>query len=73
MFGIFCSEPVHNGDPIPEFQPIQDDQVHFLDVTNEGPKAGVNPNQEANELWTRIEKIFQKPDTDAAKSKREEL
>lgn len=64
---------MNDGNPIPEFQPIQGDQVHFLDITSDGLKPGVNPNQEAYALWARIEKIFETPETDAIKSTREEL
>lgn len=55
VFKICFSEPTHNGEPTTGFLPIQNDQVNFLDVTNDGLKMGVNVNQRANEFWARIE------------------
>lgn len=52
---INCSDPTHDGNPVDGFLPIQDDRVHFVDVTNDGLKPGINPNQAANEMWTQIE------------------
>lgn len=49
------SEPTHRGDPVGGFLPIQKDRVNFLDVTNEGLKTGVDPNQKFNRFWARIE------------------
>lgn len=69
----FHSEPVHNGDPISEFLPVQSDEVHFVDVTKDGLKSGVNPNQEANDLWARIEQAYQEANEDASRLDHEEL
>lgn len=64
-FDTYFSEPVHKSEPISEFRPIQTDQLHFLDVTHKGLESGVNPNQEANELWARIEQSVQTTDNSA--------
>lgn len=60
----FSSDPVHNGDPIAELKPVQKDQLHFLDVTNDGLKLGVNPDRERYELWAEIDQLFQKVNAD---------
>lgn len=69
----FDSEPTHAKDPVDGFKPIRKDQVHFLDVTNDGLKLGVNPNQKANRLWDEIERQIQQINADARKSGHEEL
>lgn len=52
----FYSDPTHNDDPVAGFYPIQNDKIHFLDITNDGPKPGVNPNEKSYELWANIER-----------------
>lgn len=52
---MFCSSPSYYGDPV-DLAPIQNGQVNFVDVTNDGLRVGVNPNQAANELWARVER-----------------
>lgn len=66
---------MHDGEPILEFRPIQKDQLHFFDVTHSGLEPGVNPNQEAIDLWARIEQLVQTTDKSAfhSISDREEL
>lgn len=70
---MFCSEPTHNNDLVDGCLPIQNDRVHYLDVTNDGLKVGVNPNHEANELWDQIEQQITQINAEEAKSMREEL
>lgn len=53
---VYCSNPMHNGDPTDGFLPIQQDQVYFLDINNNGLKLGVNPNQKSVEFWSLVEK-----------------
>lgn len=55
---LFFSEPTHCDEPVAGFLPIQNDQVHFLDVNSDGLIPGINPNQKAMELWSRIEQRF---------------
>lgn len=72
-FDVFHSNPVHNGEPVKEFLPIQGNKVHFLDVTEDGLKPGLNPNRAANEMWARIEEQVYKIAAESAKTTREEL
>lgn len=53
------SEPSHQNDPVEGFQPIQNDAVHFLDITNEGLIPGLSPNKKANDLWASIDQQIQ--------------
>lgn len=46
---------MHDDDPISGFLPVQNDRLNFLDVTNDGLKLGVNPNQRVDGFWTQIE------------------
>lgn len=39
-----------------EFKPIQNGEINFLDITNEGFRAGMDPNGKAMEFWSNIEK-----------------
>lgn len=48
------SEPSYLNDPVGGYQPIQNDAVHFLDITNRGLIPGLSPNTKANDFWTRI-------------------
>lgn len=57
------SEPTHDGDPIDGCLPIQNGQVNFIDVTKDGLKLDVNPNQAANELWARIDQQIHEIET----------
>lgn len=56
--------PVHNGDPIDELKPVRKDQLHFLDITEDGLKLGVNPDKERYDLWAEIDQLFQKISAD---------
>lgn len=49
------SDPVVDGIPVDGFNPVRNDQVNYLDLTNGGVKFGVDPNGEANKLWASIE------------------
>lgn len=42
------------------FQPVQNDEINFLDVTNKGFEPGMNPNQASNQLWKDLEQRIQK-------------
>lgn len=47
------------------FKPILNNEINFLDVTNDGLKPGKNPNQAANQLWENIEeKLYKYMDSD---------
>lgn len=56
----FCSEPTYNDDLIVGHHPVQNNQINFLDITNDGLTLGVNPRQSAMEFWTRLEKQAQR-------------
>jgi len=59
--------PGYYGDPV-DLAPIQNNQVNFVDITNEGLRIGVNPNAAANELWSRVERQVQDYNQRNAKS-----
>lgn len=73
LFETYFSEPTHDGDPVSNYLPIQDDRINFLDVTNDGLIVGINPNQEANQLWSGIERKVQQMNVDTQNRTREEL
>lgn len=50
------SEPSHENSPTAEFKPIENGNIHYLDINNDGLTTGLRPNQKAMEFWTSIEK-----------------
>lgn len=38
------------------FQPIQNVEINFMDITNEGLKPGISPNARAMKFWSNIDK-----------------
>lgn len=62
---LFFREPTHENDLIDGFQPVNDKEINFLDITNDGLKVGVNPRQSAMELWSQLVKQAVQLDEDA--------
>lgn len=54
------NEPTHMNEPVEQFLPVQGEQVHFIDLTNDGLKQGINPNKDRNEFWAEIEQKLPK-------------
>lgn len=53
--------------------PINSNQMHFLDVTNNGFVLGESPNQAAVQFWAHIEEEVHKINTKTNPSIRETL
>ncbi|XP_055301656.1 esterase B1-like [Sitodiplosis mosellana] len=75
LFANFAKygEPTYQQEPIAGFLPIDDDQVNFLDVTNDGLMPGVNPNQKAMEFWAHVEREVQEIQAKSKQFVHEEL
>lgn len=43
-----------------DFKPVQNGEINFLDITNNGFIPGLNPNVEAIQFWANIEKRLNK-------------
>lgn len=59
---IFGSNLIsHSGkSPSLGFKPIQNGEINFLNITNNGLKPGLNPNGKAMDFWMNIEERMQK-------------
>ncbi|XP_055310975.1 juvenile hormone esterase-like [Sitodiplosis mosellana] len=66
-------KPTHQNDPLGGFQPVNNDEVHYLDITNGGLTTGVGPNQKAFELWASIEQRAMQLSEGTIKPLRDEL
>lgn len=49
------SLPSYQNDPVEGFLPIQNDKIHYLDITNDGLTIGLEPYEKAIEFWNSIE------------------
>lgn len=49
---LFSSKPSNVND---RFQPIQNDQMHYIELNNNGPKSQVNPHKESINFWANLE------------------
>lgn len=70
---MFFREPTNDKDPTGGFLPVLRDRVHFLDVTNDELRPGVDPNQQANQFWADIEQQIQQLNTDKRIDSHKEL
>lgn len=52
---MFFRDPTHKNDLISGFHPILNDDINFLDITNDGLQLGLNPRKHANKFWSRLE------------------
>lgn len=52
---LFYSDPSHKNDVDAEFQPIQGDKMHFIELNNDGLKTGINPHKESIDFWSKLE------------------
>lgn len=67
------SKPNYKGDPIDGFQPVHNDEIHFLDINNEGVIISSRPNKEAFDFWARLEEEAEKLSLEVQKPNRDEL
>lgn len=54
LYSIF-SEPSNVNDFDVRFQPIENDQMHYIELNNDGPKGQVNPHKESINFWVNLE------------------
>ncbi|XP_055303123.1 carboxylic ester hydrolase-like [Sitodiplosis mosellana] len=66
-------EPSHKSDPIDGVQPVRNDEVHFIDIMNEGIKTGLSPNQKVIDFWVSIEQRAARLSLDLQKQNKDEL
>lgn len=52
---LFFRNPSYNDEPVASIKPIYKEDVHFIDITNNGLFVDVNVNKKSNELWHDIE------------------
>lgn len=55
MLSLF-SEPSYDDDSSVKFLPIEANQMHYIELSNDGLKARINPHKESIEFWTNIER-----------------
>lgn len=55
FFQIFSSDPSHESDFGDELRPIEGDQMNYIEFSNDGLKARVNPHKESIDFWTNLE------------------
>lgn len=55
IFGDIFSEPLNQNDTAREFQPVHNEKVHYLHISNDGLKTDGQPRREAIQLWRKIE------------------
>lgn len=67
----FYREPTYQNNPITGFKPVQQTDIHFLHIGNDGLKTDLQPRKEAISLWEEIEQ--QAIEITANEKKREEL
>lgn len=67
------SKPSHQEKPVNGFQPVQNGEINFLDINNDGLTVGRNPNKEAFEMWASIEKRAHQLSEGLHKHERDEL
>lgn len=54
---MYFSTPSHENDLGDKLIPIEGDQMNFIDFSNNGLKANVDPHKEAVDFWTGLEQI----------------
>lgn len=54
---LFCfiRKPTHENEPVSGFKPIENDDLHFLDINNDGLTTDLNPHQNVVGFWLNIE------------------
>lgn len=70
---ISFSKPSYENDLGADFQPIHGDKMHYIEFTNDGLKASINPHKDTVEFWTKIERKAHKLSENAETKKHEEL
>lgn len=70
---IFYSTPTYQNDPASGFEAVENDEVHYLDITNHGFTTGIGPNQKAFDFWASIEQRAKQLSEDSVEHKRDEL
>lgn len=46
-----CRKPTYKGDPIDGFNPVHQNEVNFLNITNEGLFLGISPNDKRMDFY----------------------
>lgn len=70
---FFVSSPTHQNKPVSGFGPVKNGEVRYLDITNDGLKIGIGPNQKAFDLWESIEQRALQLSESLRKQSRDEL
>lgn len=56
---MYFSNPINNNDPIEEFKPIENNIIHFLDISNDGLTTGMGPHKKSMDFWQNIHQKYE--------------
>lgn len=63
-FSLQIRHPAYQNDPVADFHPIENGNVHFVDIKNNELTVGLHPYQKSFELWAMIDNEIAKINAD---------